>query len=33
VALRESGLGVGGIPYTMEEIQIRKLLVIRSKEL
>ena len=31
--LRESGLGVGGIPSTMEEMQIRKLVVIRSKEL
>ncbi len=31
--LRESGLGVGGIPYTMEDMQIRKLIVVRSKEL
>ena len=31
--LRESGLGVGGIPYTMEDMQIKKLIVIRSKEL
>ncbi len=31
--LRESGLGVGGIPYTMEEMQIKKLTVIRSREL
>jgi acyl-CoA reductase-like NAD-dependent aldehyde dehydrogenase len=31
--LRESGLGVGGIPFTMEEMQIKKLIVIRSKEL
>ena len=31
--LRESGLGTGGIPYTMDDMQIRKLLVIRSKEL
>jgi acyl-CoA reductase-like NAD-dependent aldehyde dehydrogenase len=31
--LRESGLGVGGIPYTMEEMQVRKMIVIRSKEL
>ncbi len=31
--LRESGLGVGGIPYTMEDMQVRKLIVIRSKEL
>jgi acyl-CoA reductase-like NAD-dependent aldehyde dehydrogenase len=31
--LRESGHGVGGIPYTMEEMQIKKLVVIKSKEL
>jgi acyl-CoA reductase-like NAD-dependent aldehyde dehydrogenase len=31
--LRESGIGVGGIPHTMEDMQIRKLTVIRSKEL
>ncbi len=31
--LRESGLRVGGIPYTMEDMQIKKLVVIRSKEL
>ena len=31
--LRESGIGVGGIPYTMEDMQIRKLTVVRSKEL
>ncbi len=31
--LRESGLGVGGIPYAMEEMQVKKLIVIRSKEL
>ena len=31
--LRESGLGVGGIPYTMEDMQIEKLIVIRSQEL
>jgi hypothetical protein len=28
--LRESGLGVGGIPYTMEDMQIEKMTVIRS---
>ena len=28
--LRESGLGIGGIPYTMEEMQIRKMMVIKS---
>ncbi|HEY4761476.1 MAG TPA: aldehyde dehydrogenase family protein [Thermoguttaceae bacterium] len=31
--LRESGLGTGGIQYTMEDMQIKKLVVIRSKEL
>ncbi len=31
--LRESGLGIGGIPYTMEDMQIEKLVVIRSQEL
>ena len=28
--LRESGLGVGGIPYTMEDMQIDKMLVLKS---
>jgi len=31
--LRESGLGVGGIPYTMHDMQVEKLMVFRSKEL
>ncbi|WP_297528410.1 aldehyde dehydrogenase family protein [Thiohalobacter sp.] len=31
--LRQSGLGVGGIPYTFEDMQIEKLLVVRSPEL
>ena len=31
--LRESGLGVGGIPYTFADMQVEKLTVIRSKEL
>lgn len=31
--LRESGLGVGGIPYTFRDMQIRKLIVLNSKEL
>lgn len=31
--LRESGLGIGGIPYTMKDMQIEKMTVIRSKEL
>ncbi len=30
--LRESGLGVGGIPYTFRDMQIEKLMVLRSKE-
>ncbi len=28
--LRESGLGVGGIPYTLEDMQIDKMIVIKS---
>jgi acyl-CoA reductase-like NAD-dependent aldehyde dehydrogenase len=31
--LRESGLGVGGIPYTMHDLQVRKLVVIKSPAL
>ena len=31
--LRESGLGTGGIPYTVEDMQIDKMLVIRSPSL
>jgi len=31
--LRESGLGVGGIPHTMHDMQIDKLLVVKSLEL
>lgn len=31
--LKQSGLGVGGIPYTMRDMQIEKLMVLRSKEL
>ena len=31
--LRQSGLGVGGIPYTFEDMQIEKQIVVRSKEL
>ncbi len=31
--LKQSGLGVGGIPYTMEDMQIDKMLVINSAEL
>ena len=30
--LQHSGLGVGGIPYTLRDMQIEKLLVIKSKE-
>jgi acyl-CoA reductase-like NAD-dependent aldehyde dehydrogenase len=31
--LRESGLGVGGIPYTFRDMQIEKMMVMNSKEL
>ncbi len=31
--LRESGLGVGGIPYTMHDMQVDKMMVIKSREL
>jgi len=31
--LRQSGLGVGGIPYSIADMQIEKMLVIRSREL
>lgn len=31
--LRESGLGVGGIPHTMRDMQVEKMMVIRSPEL
>lgn len=31
--LRESGLGIGGIPYTMEDMQIDKMMVIKSSGL
>lgn len=31
--LKESGYGIGGIPYTFEDMQIEKQIVIRSKEL
>ncbi len=31
--LGQSGLGVGGIPYTMRDMQIEKMVVIRSREL
>ena len=31
--LRQSGLGVGGIPHTMAEMQVKKMIVMRSKEL
>ena len=31
--LRESGLGVGGIPYTMHDMQIDKMMVIKSPDL
>jgi acyl-CoA reductase-like NAD-dependent aldehyde dehydrogenase len=31
--LRQSGLGVGGIPYTIADMQIEKMLVLKSPEL
>ncbi|MBW2415504.1 MAG: aldehyde dehydrogenase family protein [Deltaproteobacteria bacterium] len=31
--LRESGFGTGGIPYTLDDMQVEKLVVIRSPEL
>ena len=31
--LKESGYGVGGIPYTFEDMQIAKMLVVKSKDL
>ena len=31
--LKQSGLGVGGIPHTIEDMQIDKMLVINSAEL
>ena len=31
--LRQSGMGVGGIPYTFEDMQIEKLLVVKSDAL
>ncbi|MEW8505735.1 MAG: aldehyde dehydrogenase family protein [Candidatus Thiodiazotropha sp.] len=31
--LRQSGMGVGGIPHTMRDMQIEKMVVIRSEEL
>lgn len=31
--LRESGMGVGGIPHTLRDMQIEKLLVVKSKAL
>ncbi len=31
--LRESGLGIGGIPHTFRDMQIEKMIVIHSKSL
>jgi acyl-CoA reductase-like NAD-dependent aldehyde dehydrogenase len=31
--LRHSGMGVGGIPHTFEDMQIKKLMVIKSNSL
>ena len=30
--LKESGLGTGGIPYTMKDMQVEKMMVLRSRE-
>ncbi len=31
--LNQSGLGIGGIPFTMRDMQIEKMMVLRSKGL
>jgi acyl-CoA reductase-like NAD-dependent aldehyde dehydrogenase len=31
--LRESGLGTGGIPFSMDDMQVKKMIVLRSREL
>ena len=31
--LKKSGLGIGGVPYTMRDMQVEKMVVIRSPEL
>jgi acyl-CoA reductase-like NAD-dependent aldehyde dehydrogenase len=31
--LRESGYGVGGIPYTFEDMQVEKMIVLRSEQI
>ena len=31
--LRHSGYGVGGIAHTMREMQVRKMMVVKSKEI
>ena len=31
--LRQSGMGVGGIPYTFHDMQVEKLLVVKSEKL
>jgi acyl-CoA reductase-like NAD-dependent aldehyde dehydrogenase len=31
--LRQSGLGIGGIPYTIRDMQVEKMLVVKSAEL
>ena len=31
--LKESGYGIGGIPYTYDDMQIEKMLVVKSKNL
>ena len=31
--LRQSGLGTGGVPYTLEDMQVEKMIVITSKSI
>jgi acyl-CoA reductase-like NAD-dependent aldehyde dehydrogenase len=31
--LRQSGLGTGGIPYTLEDMQVEKMIVVTSKSI
>jgi len=31
--LRNSGLGVGGVPYTFEDMQVEKMIVVTSKQI
>ena len=31
--LRHSGLGTGGVPYTLEDMQVEKMIVVTSKSI